>query len=199
MQTELLEDAVYTYCFLTEWEFDVGIIGISEYEERADVLDWLINYPHRATSTDPRGEAETNEDSSFPIEPLPEGNTGQGDNNQRRPDEEENPSRELIPIGLRQRWAFTKNDADCYPSVPHGHLNEKTNAWPKLNPYTGQAFSKKDSEDMYYRLKKQEMIILWNDDKFRLHALETIAWYSTINPCYRFPVSNPLRLPRKRR
>lgn len=190
MSIQLSVDATYVYWFLTDWEFDFGIIGISEYIEREEVFAWLVE-DEAVSDGDPRGEAHVEEQ---------ERRAELGDESGQRevgkaPQETEDPLLEFTPTGLSKRWCFTKDDTDFYPSVPHGHLNHKTNAWPKLNPYTGRAFSAKNVESTTYRLQKREMIQLWNDSKFRQHALETIVWYKATFPYYNFHVKSPFRLP----
>ncbi|MCS2172637.1 hypothetical protein MUU46_20345 [Scandinavium sp. TWS1a] len=64
------------------------------------------------------------------------------------------------------KWLFTVGDADCFPSVPHGHYKRKTKPWPKLNPYIGVVFSSMQTEDVSSRLTKKEMKLLWNESKF---------------------------------
>jgi hypothetical protein len=194
MPTQPSVEARYAYWFLTDWEFDFSLIGISEYIEREEVFAWLVD-DEAINAADPRGEAQA-EEQERRIEPRNESDQGEIG---KTPPEAENPLLEFIPTGLSNRWCFTKDDPDFYPSVPHGHLNQKTNAWPKLNPYTGRAFSTKDIEATAYRLQKREMIQLWNDSKFRQHALETIVWYEATFPYYKFPVRNPCRLPHWRR
>lgn len=204
----LVQDAAYAYWFLTDLEFEIGVIGIADYVERREVFEWLMADSGPAALRDPRGApGHEQEERPLPEAALPEApDRGPRDRavgavvegaDQNEGDED--PFIEFIPGVLRSRWCFTKNDDDSYPSVPHGHLNVKTNAWPKLNPYTGRAFSAKDVENAALRLQKQEMIDLWNDRGFRTHALETIAWYKESHPYYEFPVRNPFKLPRWRR
>lgn len=196
----LVKDAARVFWFLTDWEFRVGIIGIADWVEREQVFEWLLD--NEATqNADPRGAVgREREERRLPQESPPEEESTQEPSGPAQGhNEEENPPLQFIPAGLPHRWLFTKDDPDFYPSVPHGHLNNKTNSWPKLNPYTGRAFSSKDVEDSTYRLQKRDMIELWNDAKFRRHALETITWYRERFPYYRFPVRNPLKLPRWKR
>ncbi|WP_148282183.1 hypothetical protein [Corallococcus coralloides] len=212
MQDTLTDEGADTFWFLTNWEFDYGLIGLHEYEERYEVLHWLLgNEPSDGgqAGNDPRGNLERTADSlrseeqSENAKPHAAHEEATGAESQKTgsgsPSPDENLPLQLIPPELRNRWCFTKNDADSYPSVPHGHLNDKTNAWPKLNPYLGRAFAAKHREDTRYRLHRSEMIKLWNSPNFRAHALETIVWYQAAHPHHRFLVRNPRRLPRKRR
>jgi hypothetical protein len=199
----LVKEVAYVYWFLTDLEFEIGTIGIADYLERREVFGWLMADADPAALRDPRGAPGHEQEERPPPEAAEReprdravGAVGEGAGQNDGADE---PFIEFIPGVLRNRWCFTKNDDDSYPSVPHGHLNAKTNPWPKLSPYTGRAFSAKDVENAALRLQKQEMIDLWNDRSFRTHALETIAWYRESHPYYVFPVRNPLRLPRWRR
>ncbi|WP_408891526.1 hypothetical protein ACJ2CR_18885 [Myxococcus faecalis] len=212
MLNELTEEGADTFWFLTNWEFDLGLIGLAEYEERYEVLQWLSKRDPNTgggPSDDPRGDSKGAADSPRSEERVERSEeeavrkeaagAGTQQPSAAAQQSDENPPLQLIPHGLRERWCFTKNDADSYPSVPHGHLNDKNNSWPKLNPYSGRAFAAKDSEDTKYRLQRWEMIRLWNSREFRRHALETIVWYQETYPYYEFPVPTPRRLPRWRR
>ncbi|MBN9685900.1 MULTISPECIES: hypothetical protein [unclassified Corallococcus] len=212
MRDELTKEGADTFWFLTNWEFDSGLIGLAEHQERYNILQWLSMRDPSAgggQGDDPRGDLRGSADSSRPEEQVERSDStavrekaaGAGIQQPaavaRQLDA--NPPLQLIPPELSERWCFTKNDADFYPSVPHGHLNDKTNPWPKLNPYSGRAFAAKDSEDKRHRLERREMIALWNSRSFRSHALDTIVWYQATYAYHRFPVVNPRRLPRKRR
>ena len=93
-------------------------------------------------------------------------------------------------------WYFTGSDPDSYPSVPHGHYQNENNKWPKLNPYTGRVFSKKNQENTSMRLTKIDMKKLWGDVNFRNFCRAHIMWYMQNHSHYAFCVRNPLRLPR---
>jgi hypothetical protein len=196
----LVKDATCAYWFLTNLEFEIGIIGIADYVERQEVFRWLVADAGTAALRDPRS-APGHDQEERPLPEAPDrgprdwevGAVVEGANQNAC---NEDQFIQFIPRVLQHRWCFTKNDDDSYPSVPHGHFHDKTNAWPKLNPYTGRAFSAKNVENDALRLQKKEMINLWNDRGFRIHALETIAWYKESHPYYEFPVRNPFRLPR---
>jgi len=200
----LNDDAIAVFGFLTRIEYGLGAIGLADYQERTEILHWLSDSDLRFL--DPRGSsppgayrqgAEPSENSEAESAPDIEASTHQETTGATlRPPEES--VFQFTPAGLKHRWVFTKNDDDFYPSVPHGHLNDKTNPWPKLNPYTGRAFSAKDQESLRHRLQKSDLQVLWNNSQFRSHALLTIAWYSEAHPYYRFPVDRPFKLPRKR-
>lgn len=192
----LIDDIGHIYWFLSRWEFEFGIIGIAELEERELVFQWIFHQSDGVTNSDPRALAQT-EERTTREESSRNASTG-GQSASGGAVDADDLVLEFIPQGLKNIWVFTKDDADSYPSVPHGHLDSKTRSWPKLNPYTGRAFAAKDVEHQAYRLTQKEMFNLWNDRKFRKHALETIAWYQSQFPYYQFDVPNPRRLPRWR-
>lgn len=195
----LEREASIVFWFISDVEYSLGVISLADIQDRAEVYAWLLDPGAGGASVDPRdGESpgESNEsppqdESTETATPaIPSSGTG---------GKAEDPPLQFLPAGLRSRWCFTKNDADFYPSVPHGHLNDKNNSWPKLNPYTGRAYAAKEKEKSSLRLTRDEMISLWNNQHFRKHALETIAWYSETYPRYHFPVPKPFHLPKWRR
>jgi hypothetical protein len=117
---------------LSDLSYEIGLIGLAEYEERLAIADWLFapdhDYPdprvrsgrdgenreERQASSDEVGSAESSD--SFES-----GETGDDQDRRHR-------------LLVLNKWMFTVGDRDCYPSVPHGHLHRKTNRWPKLNP-----------------------------------------------------------------
>lgn len=175
-----------TLLILAKLSFELGLIDVTEYEERHRVARWMAEDGSSAgASGDPRKP------------PAPEG--------EPRPKEGEHakiigfgkvdePERiELLVLGT---WLFTKSDPDAYPSTPHGHLYSATREWPKLNPYTGRVFKEKHQEDATLRLSKQEMQRLWRDNAFRDFCRSYILLYVESHPHYAFRISNPLRFPR---
>ena len=90
-------------------------------------------------------------------------------------------------------WKFNAFDRDFFPSVPHGHLVKDDRR--KLDAYLGYVY-KGSRQD--YRLHRRAIISLWNEDKFRDLADDTIHWYMAEFPDFRWRVDAPLRLPRKR-
>lgn len=104
---------------LADISYHVGLIGLSEYEERLKVAAWLAD----GLEKDPRDDG-TSEHSVGGVEhevsvtpATSERSVGAvgGDG----PD----PSIRLLVLG---HWVFTKGDRDCYPSVPHGHFGAKS-------------------------------------------------------------------------
>jgi len=174
-----------TLLVLAELSFELGLINVTEYEERHRVARWLAEDESSAGySRDPReppapmGEPRQAEDEYANVK---------GSGNVDEPD-----WMELLVLG---RWLFTKSDPDAYPSTPHGHLLSATREWPKLDPYTGRVFKEKHQEDATLRLTKREMQRLWRDHAFRDFCHSYILLYVEAHPHYAFRVRNPLHFP----
>ncbi len=171
---------------LSDLSYQLGLIGIAEYEERLEIAYWLsMNAdgkpdPRTALHEEParlRGNDESRENG---------GAQGQAGSNSGNPPDEDQSDRWQQFLAFN-KWIFTVGDPDCYPSVPHGHLRRKTNKWPKLNPYTGRVFADVHTEDASCRLTKAEMKVLWNDEDFVEHCRKQVLWYSDFAPKYAFP------------
>ena len=176
-----------TLRFLAELSFDLGLIDVTEYEERYRVARWMaVDDTSASKSRDPRDP------------PAPEREPSLGDDDHatiKVPRELDGPEwRELLVLG---KWLFTKSDPDAYPSTPHGHLHAATREWPKLNPYTDRVFKAKHQEDVTLRLSKREMQRIWRDHVFRDYCRSYILLYIEAHPQYDFRVRNPLRFPRR--
>jgi hypothetical protein len=178
---------------LSDLSYYLGLIGASEYEERLAIASWIAAEVDDAP--DPRcdeydvGEKQLEDSPDF----LPPSNKA-ANINSKDPDD----SDRWIAFCALNTWIFTKGDRDCYPSVPHGHLHKKNQAWPKLNPYNGRAYSTCHQELVESRLTKLEMKKLWNDADFVAHCREQIIWYCTFAPSFNFPNAKRgiLRFPR---
>jgi len=171
-----------TLFFLAHISFDIGFIGIDEYDERIRVADWVFS----DDDIDPRQPSEEEENTTckgFSENLSPS----------EKPSESPLTSMEFIALNI---WFFTGSDPDCYPSIPHGHYRCENRHWPKLNPYTGRVFSAKHKEDSQLRLKKKEMQQLWSDQEFRHFCRKHIMWYMQEHSHYRFSMLHPLRLPK---
>lgn len=167
---------------LSDISFMARLIGYSEYCERCEIADWLID--SRDCTPDPRMSGPeskaANPEREYPEESVDNGETG----GTGISGNEDSPWFELL---MMNKWMFTIGDPDCYPSVPHGHHKSKNIKWPKLNPYTGRVFSGMHSEDAEKRLAKNDMRKLWSDSKFVEHCREQVLWYSDFAPSYGFP------------
>lgn len=169
---------------LSDLSYELGIIGLAELQERMEIARWL--FPKGEFEPDPRepdvqqrqrpGEDKATDDFTPSLSDTQlQGETG----------ESENP--EFIEFLALSHWHFTLGDVDCVPSVPHGHENAKTQAWPRLNPYTGRVFVKMHVEDVSHRLERSEMQKIWRDDKFIELCRKQVLWYSDKSPRYLFP------------
>ncbi len=178
-----------TLLMLADISLSIGLIGHDEYDERISVALWLAD---ENSSTDPRqanNEELQEQESKREIlnnesEVILSGTHGR---TLERPD-----WMEFIAF---QKWFFTRSDPDPYPSTPHGHLHSANRAWPKLNPYSGRAFSAKHKEDSSLRLTKREMKELWRTEAFRDFCRSHILWYMEAHPYHKFHVRNALRFP----
>lgn len=174
---------------LSDMSLMAGLIGHFEYIERCEIADWLEDSNDRVS--DPRGADDIN------SEQFSEENSAQNSSDKISSsaiDECNTDDSPWLELLMLNKWMFTLGDADCYPSVPHGHFQNKTSAWPKLNPYTGRVFSDVHKEDVNKRLGKKDMITLWNDSKFIEHCREQVHWYSGFAPSYEFPNARRGRL-----
>jgi hypothetical protein len=166
---------------LSDMSFSNGLIGYPEYIERLEVADWLDD--SRNQIPDPRLSSDEKEETEESFE---ENSYREDDHKQSDSNKSGNEDPDWLEFLMLSEWMFTVGDADCYPSVPHGHYKSKTRAWPKLNPYTGRAFSSAHNEDKGKRLDKKGMIKLWNSPKFIEHCREQVLWYSNFAPNYIF-------------
>lgn len=169
---------------LSDLSYQAGVIGLAEYVERQSIADWLSasgsGLPDPRSRSNEEGEhSEERETSLDDIGSAGIGISGNGED----PDDQKHWPQFLA----FNRWMFTVGDRDCYPSVPHGHIHKKTNEWPKLNPYTGRAFSDVHQEDVGSRLSKAQMKLLWNDSGFVELCRKQVLWYSDFAPAYGFP------------
>lgn len=99
------------------------------------------------------------------------------------------------PHTAMSHWTFHKCDDDFFPSIPHGHLQGKSQ--PKLDSYNGRVYQK---ENEIRQESRDKIIKLWNDEKFREFATQSIQYYLDKHPTYKgWRVEKPLRLPRRRK
>lgn len=178
---------------LSELSYRFGIIGLIEFQERFEVYRWLednsnsLSDPRNAPGEyyapfeEERMKDEYDSDRNNRIDDSQLNQTGARES---QTIEDEDESMHFLAF---KKWLFTIGDADCFPSVPHGHFKRKTTPWPKLNPYTGVVHSNMKVEDVSSRLTKREMRILWNDSKFIEECKKQILWYSRFAPDYSFP------------
>jgi len=178
---------------MAKFHHQLGMISHDELWERVEVALWLSD--DAEASYDPRKslgdgvdpEEESHEDvgeSDSMITKISDGNGGSSKNNENWI--------EFLCLGV---WVFTKSDPDSYPSIPHGHHEDKNKKWPKLNPYTGRVFKAKHQEDMSKKLSKKQMKVIWQDEKFKSFCREMVVWYQEQYPHFEFSALRPLRMP----
>lgn len=177
-----------TLTSLAEWHLHLGLIGIDEFVERVAVAEWLND---QGNVTDPREPQIEKEQEGNPIEE----NRKPPNVNAAHVAAKDNSSTPDYLEYLWSGWYFTRQDADPYPSTPHGHEESPDKKWPKLNPYTGRVFSAKHKEDQTRRLTKKQMKVLWGDQKFRDFCRSHVLWYMEAHPYHTFSVRHPLRFP----
>lgn len=90
-------------------------------------------------------------------------------------------------------WNFHKGDADPHPSVPHAHWSANNRI--KLDAYLGYTYN---VTKVIGRIKRNEIIEIWNDNGFRTFARGALEHFIIKNPNYNFRIGNPRKLPRKR-
>lgn len=182
---------------LSDLSYELGLIGIADYEERREVAHWLSL--EGQGQSDPRRDRHEEQERPHESDEKreKEGSRPQGGGGSANATEDD-PTDQWFRFLAINKWMFTVGDRDCYPSVPHGHLHNKTNEWPKLNPYTGRVFSAVHAEDTANRLTKAAMKTLWNDTHFVEHCRKQVLWYSNFAPDYGFPRARfgKLRFPR---
>lgn len=169
---------------LSNLQYACGVIDIDELNERIQTYNEMVE-----------GDSREFRESSYGHEPK-----RSYDENAKRaaisPQSKEDNIYRLVPMGLSYKWVFTKGDPDPFPSVPHGHLDSQNASWPKLNPYTGWAYSA--SGKKIERLTKREMKTLWNDDAFVTFCYEHVSWFIGTYPHFHLPTKTPLRFPKWR-
>lgn len=100
-------------------------------------------------------------------------------------------------IKLLGAWDFHQNDEDWFPSVPHGHNEEKGR---KLDAYLGWTWTTTKKSQCTGRVPRKAIIDLWNHDPFRELAAKAIDFYLTHFPNYSgWKTKTPRTLPRKRK
>ena len=90
-------------------------------------------------------------------------------------------------------WEFHKGDADPFPSIPHAH--QLSDDKRKLDAFLGFIYLRGAPDG---RESRESIVMLWNDNKFRLFASEAIGHFFQQNPHWRWRVPFPFRLPRDR-
>lgn len=190
--------AAHDFLVLTETSHKFGIVQRTIYLERLSVLSQIGNPQDAATSfaLSVIGQQEW---------PVHEDQWGHAPNGLLEENEEvavssivgdthNNDISFMTTAGGLKNWFFRPGDPDYFPSVPHGHWENRDK--PKLDAYLGWVYEGSKQTD---RLKRKSIVALWNDENFRAVAGAAIEYYLTNYPHYRgWRVSNPRRLPRRR-
>lgn len=177
-----------TLFLLAEIHLTLGLIDLTEFEERLKVAGWLAS--EGSEVPDPR---EPKLPDAFEI--SAETTSVKSESTARDGPSSGFDAPDWLELVVLKKWYFTRSDPDPYPSTPHGHLQSASRAWPKLNPYTGRAFKAKYQEDRARRLSKSEMQVIWADQAFRDFCRSHIVWYMEEHPHHKFGVRHPLRFP----
>lgn len=176
---------------LSKIHYELRLIDSEEFIDRLEMAKWLF------------GDREDDPRIKFDDNNLREQDFNNNENNVICSRTKERHTDKTLTISFmtslgQYSWVFTKSDPDSYPSIPHGHLNDQNNPWPKLDPYFGKVFTYINKEDTSKRLNKKQLKKLWNNERFRSFCIDMIGWYLMEFPSYKFRVKHPLRLPKRR-
>jgi hypothetical protein len=205
MADSLSKEAVYLYFELTQLSYNRGLIRFMDWVSRQlalrlmcapddtlkDVIDRELHIDDKSklendwqdVGDSPKGKQQNqSERNESVIDVVQDGDGG--------------PLSRLTPSGSTglSRWVFHQYDPDPFPSIPHGHHNGQSQ--PKLDAYLGWVYL---NATRNRREPRRNIVALWNDDKFRDFARQAIQYYLTHHPHYRWRVSNPGRIPAKRK
>jgi hypothetical protein len=204
-------EATFTYLTLTEVSYDNYLTSDHDYFDRLHILrqfcdpddrDSISNIDiHISDFREWHGDFHQNE-FYYPEDRETKPNSSLSGNGENTTSPEGFQGDDFDPIvhfitnnaGKISNWEFHKTDSDFFPSIPHGHaiINHKI----KLDAFRGHIFK---NNQHFGRETRQYIIDLWNDDKFRDAARQTIVYYMNTYPNYNWRVTSPLRLPRRRR
>ena len=181
------------YLRATYLSYEYNIIGATVLFERLEALARLGNPNCASVSlaweflSDQGVEPEGEHYFAF------ERNTGENSSGQFI-DEPNDPFIAFMATIDGNEYVFHKGDMDIWPSVPHSHHLHKRKQ--KLDPYLGWIYRQTTQID---RASRKAIIDLWNCEKLRLAAIETIRLHWRLKTKHDWPVQNPLKLPLKRR
>ena len=98
---------------------------------------------------------------------------------------------------LGDKWLFHQSDDDFFPSVPHGHL--KTKPQVKLDAYRGYTYDTGKGNQALARERRDFIVGLWRDAKFRVFALRALDYFIERHPSFNWwgcrGILHPRRLP----
>lgn len=200
------QEAISLYKHLSRLEYFLGFISLHDYQLRLLTLYDLSGRSDEVLKELPANFIERNfqryiypeysEFSESYIEAGEEINISQVKLN-------EDPVMYFITskAGNFTNWLFRVGDPDFFPSIPHGH--GVRNSKVKLDCYLGYFYDTRivDPKKRNVGRESREYIIdLWNNDKFRTLAINSIDWYLNSFPhfVWRVPVKRIRTLPKKR-
>ncbi|WP_315922294.1 hypothetical protein [Mesorhizobium sp. SP-1A] len=193
--------AAEDFLFLTGTSLKFGIIQKTIYLERMSVLSQIGQPNDVATSFAQeimtKNNWHVNDDEwGHDASELVQGNENAVSvEPSTRYDDHDDYNHFVGDAGELKNWHFRTIDPDYFPSVPHGHWENRDK--PKLDAYLGWVY---EGSKQTGRLKRKSIVDLWNNEKFRKMAAEAIKYYLTNHPHYKgWRVADPLRLPRRRK
>lgn len=195
----LLTEAADDFLELTFVSRNFGIIGRTIFLERMSVLS-RIGHPNDAATSYAQSILQRND---WPVHDDEWGH----DPSEMVEEKEEGPAFDpsvrhdndgfiyfWTSAGGLKNWFFRPGDPDFFPSIPHGHWENRDA--PKLDSYLGWVYNGSKQCD---RIKRKSIVALWNDEAFRDIAAKAIDYYLTHHPHYNgWRVADPRRLPRRR-
>ena len=192
--------AAHDFLVLTETSHKFGIVQRTIYMERMSVLS-QIGHPEDAATSFAQWVMRKNDwhvdddEWSHDLSELLEENEDVVSlEPSTRCDDHDDYIHFVGDAGELKNWHFRTVDPDYFPSVPHGHWENREK--PKLDAYLGWVYK---GSKQTCRLKRKSIVELWNNEKFRKMATEAIVYYLTNHPHYKgWRVPNPRRLPRRR-
>lgn len=207
MTDVISREAARDFLHLTVRSYDSGMIGKTVLLERLVVLVSLGRRTDRAVAlarevlddtgwiSEGNGWSNDISDGGAPPRSKTTRSEGSSDEEQDGPDPDDRVLYLVASVG-GQDWMFHPYDDDPFPSVPHGHARPRKSA-RKLDPYQGWVY---DRTRQLARVARQDIIALWNDEKFRATARISINYYLEHHPHHVFKnVRNPRKLPRRRK
>lgn len=205
----ITETGFYAYLYLSSVAYEQGFLPWRSFQQRMEFLFDLTKdkrlRTHLATSFEYLMEQSVEasesegEEASGKIQPVHGGSILEGLNAKNQLEKNDhNVSTYLTTTGgvLGYKWEFRKGDPDFWPSVPHGHLNSKDKI--KLDAYLGFTYDVSNNDKRLKRETKVFICDLWNQERFRKFAIETIDHFISGHPYFHWRVPHPRVLPKRK-